>query len=583
VAIAVLPKIGRLTAAAAVAAVLVSLGSASTGLAAVDATAVSQAAAEAATVNLLDNGGFEDGAFAPDVAPPPWVTAEYSPSGTLRWDDTVAHSGTKSVRIEASEANDLSFRQNVEVRPNTFYVASTWVRTQDVAHAVESADVGANICLFGTWDHSIPLLGTNDWTKIEIFFSSGDRTAVEICLRLGYWSGTTTGTAWFDDVQLTELVPSTPAPGWKLLVLIYGQTDVVLSDGHHVVATMTEDEKDVAEANATRFVTQDVPALTSGLMVPTLEVRFPDHPLDRLSPIAEGWWPSPGDVQADRDRAFDSLLVIWDPRVTDLTTGGQRWIGMSAGLTPDTGLGQTYLAMIIESATQYGHLNVFKHEFGHSILNFSSALGVGPTPFVTNHASEGQYVHCPTGTQYVWADENDANPIPNSIYNNESGFTHDYYSGTTAAAGDPTTCLGITPQVWAYGGPVSHPVTAPVVQCTIKGTPRADTLVGTAGDDVICGLGGNDVISGGGGRDRILGADGSDRLWGGGGDDVVVGGPGRDLLDGGTGVDRLYGSEGNDVLVAKDGARDAVSGGSGWDSARVDGRLDRVTGVEQVH
>ena len=25
----------------------------------------------------------------------------------------------------------------------------------------------------------------------------------------------------------------------------------------------------------------------------------------------------------------------------------------------------------------------------------------------------------------------------NSIYNNESGFTHDYYSGTTALASDP--------------------------------------------------------------------------------------------------------------------------------------------------
>ena len=58
---------------------------------------------------------------------------------------------------------------------------------------------------------------------------------------------------------------------------------------------------------------------------------------------------------------------------------------------------------------------------------------------------------------YVWLDETDANPIPNSIYNNESGFTHDYYSGTTALATDPMHCLGITPSAWATGGPVSMP------------------------------------------------------------------------------------------------------------------------------
>jgi hypothetical protein len=49
-----------------------------------------------------------------------------------------------------------------------------------------------------------------------------------------------------------------------------------------------------------------------------------------------------------------------------------------------------------------------------------------------------------------------ADSLPNSLYNNISGFTHDYYSGLTARAEDPTRCLGISPQAWAYGGPVAH-------------------------------------------------------------------------------------------------------------------------------
>jgi hypothetical protein len=111
--------------------------------------------------------------------------------------------------------------------------------------------------------------------------------------------------------------------------------------------------------------------------------------------------------------------------------------------------------MIIE-ATAYGHRNVFKHEWGHSILEFFNTMGIAPKPKVENHATAFQYVNCATGFYYVWVDETEANPIPNSIYNNNSGFTHDYYSGTTAVADRPTDCLGITSKTWSFGGPVSN-------------------------------------------------------------------------------------------------------------------------------
>jgi hypothetical protein len=76
---------------------------------------------------------------------------------------------------------------------------------------------------------------------------------------------------------------------------------------------------------------------------------------------------------------------------------------------------------------------------------------------VENHTYPFTYVHCGTGEDYIWLDETDAVPVPNSIYHNASGFTHDYYSGTTALASDPAHCLGITPEAWAAGGPVSRP------------------------------------------------------------------------------------------------------------------------------
>jgi len=224
---------------------------------------------------------------------------------------------------------------------------------------------------------------------------------------------------------------------------------------------MSDYEKEQAALAASEFVTTDIPALDSGNMQPLLTLRYPAHPLTSLDPFSTGWWPSPGNTAADRDPAFDAVIVIWDPRCTDQTTGGYTWIGGgAAGLTPGMGTGQTYATLIIEAAVYYGHRNVFKHEWGHSLLSYYETIGTAPSPAVTNHAVAGQYVHWPTGEPYVWADETDLNPIPNSIYNNQSGFTHDYYSVTTATPDQPNRRLGITPLAWATGGPVSKPTSS---------------------------------------------------------------------------------------------------------------------------
>jgi RTX calcium-binding nonapeptide repeat (4 copies) len=96
------------------------------------------------------------------------------------------------------------------------------------------------------------------------------------------------------------------------------------------------------------------------------------------------------------------------------------------------------------------------------------------------------------------------------------------------------------------------------------GTNRADTLVGTNGNNVLLGRGGNDTLYGRGGNDVLEGGIGNDRLYG---------GPGRDTLLGGPGNDRLY---------ARDGQRDVVNGGPGFDIAWVD-KLDVVRNVERVY
>ena len=83
---------------------------------------------------------------------------------------------------------------------------------------------------------------------------------------------------------------------------------------------------------------------------------------------------------------------------------------------------------------------------------------------------------------------------------------------------------------------------------------RADVLVGLARADVLCGFAWRDKLTGGAGPD------------------VLDGGPDPDVLDGGAG---------DDLILARDGRKDVVRGGPGFDRARVD-RADTVSGVERL-
>jgi hypothetical protein len=418
--------------------------------------------------NNLPNGSFEDGDFDPFGFPAHWNHGAWQPSAEFTWAE-ISHDGAWSVRINHPVANDAAWIQTVQLAPDTSYVLSGWIKTQNVS----SAGAGANLCLWGTTQHSPGLHGTNDWTHVRMFFDSGPTGQVTIGARLGFWAGTSTGTAWFDDLRVTPVDLSIPAddPNWKVLVLIYGETDFTFLDGggvpNHVVASMTEQEKSDAAAQATRFFEDDVPLLNSGNMTPTVEVRYPAAPLSQLTPIGAHWWPAPDDTLADRDPAFDAVIVVWDPRGQNLTTGLPMNLNGAAGLAAAMGVGQTYATIYAQGAFNLAHRNIYKHEWGHSILFYFEALGATPLPTVTNHASVGQYVNWPTGDEYIWLDETDANPIPNSIYHNTSGFTHDYYSGETALPADETVRLGIIPSAWALGGPVSlglYPTVTSVVR-----------------------------------------------------------------------------------------------------------------------
>jgi Ca2+-binding RTX toxin-like protein len=119
---------------------------------------------------------------------------------------------------------------------------------------------------------------------------------------------------------------------------------------------------------------------------------------------------------------------------------------------------------------------------------------------------------------------------------------------------------------------------------TLRGGRGADWIQGDSGADMLIGGSGPDAVFGGRQGDTLRGNRGRDRLFGRAGADRLGGGPRGDYLSGGLGRDRMFGRSGRDKLLSRDylRRRDLVSGGRGFDRARVDAK-DVLRSIESFY
>jgi chitodextrinase len=148
------------------------------------------------------NSGFE---FAPQVSE--WRTDTFSPSAAqFTWEGPGAgRNGGHCVSIESSALNDASWMQTVSgLTPGETYWLTGWIRGQDIV-CEQGRNIGANLCLEGTWSHAPDYLdGTFDWRQVSFSFLAPPSGTVTVGCRLGYWSNTTRGKAWFDDLAIVQ-------------------------------------------------------------------------------------------------------------------------------------------------------------------------------------------------------------------------------------------------------------------------------------------------------------------------------------------------------------------------------------------
>ncbi|MCX6564889.1 MAG: alpha-L-arabinofuranosidase, partial [Candidatus Aminicenantes bacterium] len=201
----------------------------------------------AGTANVLVNASFED---VENGLPKGWRPIDWEEKGQLTADDTVFHTGGRSVRISSTAGSDAYFQAEVPVRPFAKYRLSGWIKTRDL---VPGKSLGALFNLDGLDVLTPAISGTRDWTRLEIVFNTGANDGVLVNCLFGGW-GRATGTAWFDDLSLELLSARTMKPqatietaatSAPISKYIYGQFIEHLGRGIYqgIWAEMLEDRK----------------------------------------------------------------------------------------------------------------------------------------------------------------------------------------------------------------------------------------------------------------------------------------------------------------------------------------------------
>ncbi|HUW92617.1 MAG TPA: hypothetical protein VMV74_05600, partial [Bacteroidales bacterium] len=130
-------------------------------------------------------------------------TAEARARDAILFYDYISHEGKKSLTIHSDRPANGRWLTKVQLKPWSKYRFTGWVKTENIV-AMKGKGAGFRLDAFNI---EYPgLAGTNDWTKLEFEFETGnDDSSVLSCLM--NVDGIASGRAWFDDMNL-ELISS---------------------------------------------------------------------------------------------------------------------------------------------------------------------------------------------------------------------------------------------------------------------------------------------------------------------------------------------------------------------------------------
>lgn len=153
--------------------------------------------------NLLQSSSLEIASVDKGV-PKGWIQSKWGGEPTFEYDRQVGHTNPGSLKISSLTGANASWSQRVKVKRKRKYRLSGWVKTKAVDKD-QGVGVVVNFHELQFDGKSAGLDGDQDWKELSIEANSGDHDSLLVNLTFGGW-GNATGTAWFDDLQVVEVI-----------------------------------------------------------------------------------------------------------------------------------------------------------------------------------------------------------------------------------------------------------------------------------------------------------------------------------------------------------------------------------------
>lgn len=150
--------------------------------------------------NLIRNASFEE---IRDGKPVGWKTSTWGGKPAYEVEHGFGHTGKRCVKISSRDGANASWSFRIQVKPRTDYRVTAWIKTRDVHTTRFGAQINLHELQFEGKTDAIK--GDNGWTKLTSEFNSGSRESILVNCLFGGW-GSATGTAWFDDIEVVELI-----------------------------------------------------------------------------------------------------------------------------------------------------------------------------------------------------------------------------------------------------------------------------------------------------------------------------------------------------------------------------------------
>ena len=115
--------------------------------------------------------------------------------------------GSNCLKITNTTQKNTFVQQTISLEPNTEYILTGYIKGQNISNEefTDGAFIGLEetgaytIDQYNNWKH-----GTFGWTKVTVYFKSSSRGQATIRCALGHYWGGNTGTAYFDNIEITK-------------------------------------------------------------------------------------------------------------------------------------------------------------------------------------------------------------------------------------------------------------------------------------------------------------------------------------------------------------------------------------------